>query len=62
MVEVKDELNLTLSTKILSIAVLESFWILVAKFILCMKLYFVRNEFVFSVVLMEMVYIYVTTD
>jgi hypothetical protein len=47
MEDVEDELNLILSTKILSIAVLESFRILVAKFTVCIKLYVVSNEFFF---------------
>jgi hypothetical protein len=37
MGEVEVELNLILSTKILSVAVLESFLILVAKFTVCIK-------------------------
>jgi hypothetical protein len=48
MGDVEDEFNLILSTKILSITVLEPFCILVAKFTVCVKLYVVNNEFVFS--------------
>jgi hypothetical protein len=46
MRDVEDEFNLILSTKILSIAVLELFCILVAKFTVCVELYIVNNEFI----------------
>jgi hypothetical protein len=46
MGEVADELNLILSTKILSISVLESFLILFEKFTVCIKLYVASNEFI----------------
>jgi hypothetical protein len=46
MGDVEDEFNLILSTKILSIAILELFCILVAKFTVCVKLYVVYNEFI----------------
>jgi hypothetical protein len=45
MGDVGDELNLILSTKILSIAVLESVLILIAKFTVFVKLYDAASQF-----------------
>jgi hypothetical protein len=39
MEDAEEELNLVLSTEVLSIDLLKSFWILVAKFAACVQLY-----------------------
>jgi hypothetical protein len=44
MGDVEDNFSLLLSTNILSVAVLESFCILLAKFTVCDRLYVVCNE------------------
>jgi len=44
MVDIEDKFNLLLSTCMLSMAVLELFWVHVANFTVCDRLYVVKNE------------------
>jgi hypothetical protein len=58
--DVQEEPNLALSIKTLSMALLEEFWVLVAKFTVCDKLYVLSRVFFSAFNLV--VYVYVTAN